>query len=597
MKKRVSDIIFETLVDCGVDTCFAVVGGGAMHLDDALGRCEGLTPYFNHHEQACSIAAEAFARTAGRPAVVCVTSGPGGVNALNGVQGAWVDSIPMVVISGNVRTEISIPPTGLSLRTRGPQEFQILAAAKSMTKYTTSLTDPLAARREIRKAYDIAMHGRRGPVWIDVPLDVQSAFVEEGELHHYEKTLPPLSCSQEDLDEILLALSSAKRPIILAGSGIVSGGARDLFARLASTVDIPIVGESQVADVLGNEHENFFGLSGTSGPRAGNFILQNADLIISLADSLSFRQTGFDQNAFAPHAKIIMVDADDDEPKKPGLRISRHVKADVREFLKSWLKLTVRSITSKDWQAYCQNVRLAFDPFEGAEGHSAKDRVSQYLFWKAYDELAPRDAVVALGNNTAICAKLQVGKRYDEQRVIANYCSGSMGYDLPAAIGACIASGREVICATGDGSIMMNLQELQTIRHYGLPIKVIVFSNDGYGTMRQTCRNFFGGKFIGCDSESGVSFPDFERVAEAFGFQAMRCSSNAQLHDSLRELFESDGRIMLIIDELLIDPLIPKLMSRQDEDGNFISPSLTDLYPFVDESLRDRFTNPFQREQ
>lgn len=589
MKKRVADIIFETLAECGVDTCFAVVGGGAMYLDDALGRNEDISVYFNHHEQACSMAAEGYARLKGSPAAVCVTSGPGGINAMNGVEGAWVDSIPMIVLSGNVRKGISIPESGLKLRSRGPQEFQVVPAAKTMTKYATQLLDPLEARSEILKAFDIAMNGRRGPVWIDVPLDVQCAMVEESELVEFSSPLPVYTATTDDVERLREMLEAAERPCFLAGSGIVGSGSLSEFIEFVETNNIPIVGQTQVADILANTNEKFFGLSGTSGPRAGNFILNNADLIVTLADSLSFRQTGFDQSLFAPNATFVMVDVDDDEVKKPGLNISTYIKSDIKEFFKKWKTEGVSVSASDEWMDYCQRVYAAFDPFEGGAGHSDGERVSQYRFWKEYDRLAPDNAVVALGNNTAICAKLQVGKRTNAQRVIANYASGSMGYDLPAAIGACIASGREVVCATGDGSIMMNLQELQTIRQYNLPVKVVVFSNDGYGTMRQTCKNFFGGKYIGCTEETGVSFPKFEDVAKTFGMKFMRCENNGQIANCLDRFFAEDGSVLLVMDELLVDPLIPKLMSRQDEDGNFVSPSLTDLYPFVDKELRDSF--------
>lgn len=589
MRRRAADILFDILSDCGVDTCFAVTGGGAMHLDNALALSNRITTYFNHHEQACAIAAEGYARTCGKPAIVCVTSGPGAANAINGVIGAYVDSIPMIVVSGQVRTDISVQASGLPLRYRGVQEFDIIASVKNMTKYAVSVRDPRDIRLEAQKAFDLAMHGRRGPVWLEVPLDVQSALVAEGDLSAYKSCLDVLIPSDEDVLGVFKELSTAKRPVVLAGSGIVSGGAREEFSQLAVRLGVPIVGQSQVADVLGNEHENFFGLSGTSGPRTGNYILQNADLIVALADSLSYRQTGFLQEAFAPNAKIIMVDADEYESKKPGLHIDRVIKCDIKEFVKTANRLSCVAACSEEWMRYCSKVRDAFDPFEGEKGHSEEGRVSQYRFWHAYDRIAPDDAVVALGNNTAICAKLQVGKRTDRQRVIANYACGSMGYDLPAAIGACIASGRDTVCATGDGSIMMNLQELQTIKQNSLPIKVVVFSNDGYGTIRMTSDNFFNSLYFGCSAESGVSFPPFEKVADAFGFPFIRCEKNSDVETKLEELLSIEGPAFMLVDELYLDPLVPKLMSRQDAEGHMISPKLEDLYPFVSEELAAEF--------
>ena len=350
-----------------------------------------------------------------------------------------------------------------------------------------------------------------------------------------------------------------------------------------------MVGGSQVADVLGNEHRYFYGLSGNSGPRTGNYILQNSDLIVAFADSLSFRQTGFNQEAFAPHAKIIMVDADEYESQKPGLRVSQTVLSDIKEFIATANRLDCKAESSNEWIAYCDKARSYFDPFEGKRGCSGDDRVSQYWFWQEYDRLAPDDAIVALGNNTAICAKLQVGKRTDAQRVIANYASGSMGYDLPAAMGACIATGREAVCATGDGSIMMNLQELQTIAHNELPVKVIVFSNDGYGTVRRTIDNFFNSNYFGCSADSGISFPDFEKIADAFGFEYMRCKTNSEIDGKLSEFLNSPKRILMVVDELMVDPLVPKLMSKQDADGIMHSPRLEEMYPFVSEEIAEEF--------
>ena len=589
MRRRAADILFETLAELGVDTCFAVTGGGAMHLDNALALNKDIRTLFNHHEQACSMAAEGYARTCGKPAIVCVTSGPGAANVINGVIGAYVDSIPMIVVSGQVRTDISVRTCELPLRYRGVQEFDIVTSVQNMTKYAVSIRDANEVKFEAQKAFDIAMNGRRGPVWLEVPLDVQSALVEEEGIRSYQSDLDELVPNDSEVEMVFEELSMAKRPCILAGSGIVSGAARTEFIDLVNRVEVPIVGQSQVADVLGNEHDNFYGLSGTSGPRTGNFILQNADLIVSLADSLSYRQTGFLQEAFAPHARIIMVDADENEAKKPGLHVDRLVKSDIKEFICIANAMGCTAKCNNEWIDYCNKLRNTFDPFEGMHGHTDDERVSQYRFWKEYDELSADDAVVALGNNTAICAKLQVGKRTDAQRVIANYACGSMGYDLPAAIGACVASGRETVCATGDGSIMMNIQELQTIRHNNLPVKVVVFSNDGYGTIRMTSDNFFKSLYFGCSEESGLSFPPFDKVADTFGFPFVHCRTNGEVKEKLQEFLSIEGPAFLLVDELFVDPLIPKMMSRQDEEGNMISPKLEDLYPFISDDVKDTF--------
>ena len=584
MGKRVADIIMDTLVEYGITDCFAVVGGGAMHLDNALLVCDEIHKYFNHHEQACAMAAEAYARYSGRMAAVCVTSGPGATNTLTGVMGAWQDSLPMIVLSGQVRYEISVPKSGLPLRYRGIQEFEIIPAVKNMTKYAVMLTDPLAVRRELIKAIRIALDGRRGPVWIDVPQDIQNARVEEGELYAAEETPSSVpAVSTADVQGIIDLLRQADRPCILGGSGIISSGSRSLFAELAERMGIPVIGGSWVADNLYTEHPLYYGNSGNVGPRTGNFILQNADVILTLGNSLGFRQTGFNQEAFAPDAKIIMVDADEAESRKPGLRISRFLHGDVREVMSVLLHMDCTVEAPQVWLDYCNMLKNRFTPFEAAEQIAMDERVCSYYFWKIFQQYEEHDSILALGNNTANTAKLQVGVQYAEQRTLTNYTCGSMGYDLPAAIGAAVASGRKVYCITGDGSVMMNLQELQTIVQNDLPVSLVIFSNEGYGAIRQTSKNFFAGAYIGCTPDTGVSFPDFAKVADTFGFAYRKCASNAEVEESVKWLTGSKERVLLEIEQRFDDPVMPRVMSRLDENGKMLTPALQDMYPFLPE--------------
>ena len=584
MKKRVADIIMDTLVEYGVTDCFAVVGGGAMHLDNALLVCEEIHKYFNHHEQACAMAAEAYARYSGRMAAVCVTSGPGATNTLTGVMGAWQDSLPMIVLSGQVRYEISVPKSGLQLRYRGIQEFEIIPAVKNMTKYAVMLTDPLAVKRELVKAIHIAMEGRRGPVWLDVPQDIQNARVEESELYEVEEwkgSVPAVS--REILAEVIDILRGAERPCILAGSGIISSGNRQEFEKLVDKLRVPVIGGSWVADNLYTEHPLYYGNSGNVGPRTGNFILQNADVILTLGNSLGFRQTGFNQEGFAPDAKIIMVDVDAEEGKKPGLKIYKFVHGDLKDVIGTLLKIDCTVEVPETWRSYCDMLKRRFTPFEAVDNIDMNDRVCSYYFWKIFQEYEEQDSILALGNNTANTAKLQIGVKYAQQRALTNYTCGSMGYDMPAAIGAAIASGRKVYCATGDGSIMMNLQELQTIVQNDLPISIVVFANDGYGAIRQTSKNFFDGVYIGCTPDTGVSFPDFAKVAETFGFVYRKCSSNEQVEEAVKWLVSSSKRVLLEIAQRFDDPVMPKVMSRLDENGKMLTPALQDMYPFLPE--------------
>lgn len=583
MKKRVADVIMETLVEQKIEDCFAVVGGGAMHLDNALALNENITKYFNHHEQACAMAAEAYARISGKMAVVCVTSGPGATNAITGVMGAWQDSLPMIVLSGQVRYEISVEKSGLPLRYRGTQEYNIIPAVKHMTKYAVMLKDPLAVRREIIKAIRIALDGRRGPVWIDIPLDVQSAFVEEQDLYSVvDNNINNRKVIPEALIRAYELLKMAKRPCILAGSGIISGNVRTEFEQFVDRYKIPVIGGAWVSDVFYTEHPRYFGLSGNIGPRTGNFILQNADVILTLGNSLSFRQTGFQQGMFAPNAKIIMVDADQYEAQKPGIRLEQFLHLDLKDFFISAENYFLPIEAPIEWMNYCYSLKKRFTPYEAIEKLDLKERVCAYYFWKEFDENASYDTIVALGNNSANSAKLQIGIRKKGQRVITNYTCGSMGYDLPAAIGASIAAKKEVICITGDGSIMMNLQELQTIKHYDIPIKIIIFSNDGYNAFRQTCKNFFDNCLIGCNAETGVSFPNFEKIALTFGFEYKHCHSNEDITEGVEWILNNSGHLLLEIDQRFDDPVTPKVASRLNEDGVFETPVLQDMYPFLD---------------
>lgn len=589
MKKRVADIIMDILVEYGIVDCFAVVGGGAMYLDNALLECKAINKYFNHHEQACAMAAEAYARFSGKAAVVCVTSGPGATNTLTGVMGAWQDSLPMVILSGQVRYEISVPKSGLKLRYRGIQEFNIIDSVKNMTKYAIMLTNPLAVRRELIKAINIAMDGRRGPVWIDIPQDIQNFIIEEEELYKEETYVSYIpECPNEEIKEVIHVLKNARRPVILAGSGVISSGNRKLFEMVINKMGIPVIGGAWVADNFYTNHSLYYGNSGNVGPRTGNFILQNADIILSIGNSLGFRQTGFNLEKFAPSAKIIMVDADKNESLKPGLNIYKFIYSTITDFLGKLLLINdIKIDTNSEWLNYCNMLKKRFTAFEAVSGIDMQDRVCSYYFWSIFEKYEERNSILALGNNTANTAKLQIGVKYREQRTLTNYTCGSMGYDIPAAIGGAVASKRKVYCVTGDGSIMMNIQELQTIVHYNLPISLIVFSNNGYGAIRQTCKNFFNGKYIGCTPGTGVSFPDFHKIADTFGFIYKKCESNCQAEENIKFLTKSKQRVFLEICQKLDDPVTPKLMSRLDENGNMLTPALHDMYPFLDKDELD----------
>lgn len=589
MKKRVADLVMEILCDKGIRDCFAVVGGGAMHLDNALALNKDMNKYFNHHEQACAMAAEAYARLSGNLAVVCITSGPGGTNTLTGVMGAWQDSLPLLILSGQVRYETTIEAAGLSLRYRGVQEFDILNSVKNMTKYAVMVKDPLAIKRELCKAINIAMSGRRGPVWLDIPLDVQSVVVDEEALYKVEdrEGLPKVRI--EELTRLMTRLKQAKRPCILAGNGIRNSHNIEAFRKLVDKLGIPVIGGAIAADAMYRDHKMFYGMSGSIGTRVGNFIVQNADVIVAMGCSMGYKMTGFAQEKFAPRAYIVVVDIDENEIKKPGIKINQWIDSDLGLFLEEALVAMEPIKVDEEWQNYCERLRDRFSPFEPGEKVEKDERVCAYYFWKIYEQYESSDSITILGNNTANSAKLQIGVKQKDQRIIANNNCGAMGADLPEAIGAAVASGKSVVCITGDGSIMMNLQELQTIIHYRLPVKIVVFENNGYGAIRQTSKSFFDDVHIGCTPASGISFPSFQKIAEAFGYPYRLCKTNAEVNASLAWLFAEPEFALLEVSQKLDDPISPKIMSRLVSDGSFMTPALHDMAPFLEEKELAQF--------
>ena len=583
MKKRVSDIIMDSLVEYGIRNCFCVVGGGSMYLDSSLGKKKELVKVFNHHEQACAMAAEAYSKVNGDLACVIVTSGPGATNTLTGVMGAWQDSLPLLVLSGQVRTDLSVEKTGLPLRFRGAQEFDITNSIKNMTKYCKRVTDPFSIKAELRKAIQIATTGRRGPVWLDIPLDIQMIEIEIESLYEDSKNYSFVSdFDYDDVDYLQKKLSAAKRPVILVGNGVGNSGIIQEFRILADTLNVPVIAAAQASDVMYRENSNYYGIAGIIGWRSGNFVLQNADLILAIGTSLGFKTTGYAQEKFAPNAEIIMIDADENEHKKPGIKVDKFFHADVRDVIQLWLKKVEPISIERSWRNYCNSVKSRFDVYEAVTHVDKDDRVSSYYFWKIYDRLASEDNVSILGNNTGISSRVQIGTLKQKQRTMTNDNCGSMGYDIPASIGAAMATGKEIICVTGDGSIMMNLQELQTIKHYDLPIKIVIFANDGYNALRQTWKNFFNNEYAGCDKDTGVSFPRFEAIAKAFDFQYKHCKTNLDIEESLEWLFSCKNQAILEVDQKYDDPVTPKIMSRIDENGNFVTPELHDMYPFLE---------------
>ena len=584
---KLSDYVAKRLVEHGVKHVFMISGGGAMHLNDSIGKCSGLQYFCNHHEQASAIGAEGYARVSDKLGVVIVTSGPGGTNTLTGVAGQWLDSIPALYISGQVKfktTIASCPEAGL--RQLGDQEINIVEIVKPVTKSAQILTDPYQVKYALDKAIYAATTGRPGPVWLDIPLDIQAALIDETKLASYEPVaqVPFKSGLKIRVAETAEMLRRAKRPVLIAGHGIRIAGAQELFEKLANTLKIPVLATFAGFDLVPNDLPWFAGRIGTVGTRGGNFSLQNADLVLSLGSRNNIRQVSYDWANYARKAKKIIVDIDPAELIKPTVKPDLSVQADVKDFMAGLLEEVSRSGIGdlSGWLAWCRE-RSAKYPVVLEEYKKLKTKVNPYHFVETLTGLLSPDTSVVAGNGSACVCLFQAGMVKRGQRIFWNSGCASMGYDLPAALGACFGSGkREVVCLAGDGSIMMNLQELATVAHYRLPVKIFVLNNEGYVSIKQTQENFFEGRYVACDSRSGVGFPDFIKVGKAFGL-------HTEIIDSVADMNEKISRVLAVKGPALCDvrlpadyKFMPKLSSEKKPDGSMVSKPLEDMWPFLD---------------
>lgn len=593
MKIKVAQYIADFLTDHGITDCFMVTGGGAMHLDDALGHKEGLHCVFNHHEQACSIAAEGYTRLTGRLAAVCVTSGPGGTNAITGVMGGWLDSIPMFILSGQVKRETTIwSCPELGLRQLGDQEFDIIHSVSNMTKYAVMLTNPAETAYHLEKALYLALNGRGGPVWIDVPLDVQGAMIETDDLIHFdpatEKPWQVPELKPEIAATVLEKIRQAKAPLILAGTGIRLGQAEEELLSVLKKLQIPVVTAWNANDTVAYDSPYFAGMPGTVGTRPGNFAIQNCDLLISLGCRMNIRMIGYNHFDFAKNAYKIVVDIDPRELIKPTIQPDMPVNADVKDFLQTILQ---QEYTPQDhhaaWLKWCRDLVSKYPAALDSYHTDSDTQINPYIFTDIlFDHLRNDDRIIC-GNGSACVITFQAGKIKQGQRMFTNSGCAAMGYGFPAAIGAAIAdNSSRTICIDGDGSVMMNIQELATVAYNKLNIKLILLNNNGYHSIRQTQRNLFQPPFIGIDSNSGICFPDFKKLADAFGITYHLLENENDCQKMLDTILDEDGPCIC---EVIVDPeqnFSPKSSSKVLPDGRIVSPSLDDMAPFLD---RDEF--------
>lgn len=585
---RVADYIFKYLADYGVKHVFLITGGGAMHLNDALRKEKRIKYICTHHEQAAAIAAEGYVRTSWNLAVVSVTSGPGGTNAMTGVLGQWLDSVPVLYLSGQVKFETTIASCpDIHLRQLGDQEINIVDIVKPVTKYAKMITDPKTIKAELEKAIHIAFSGRPGPVWLDIPLNVQGALIEENDLEGGNVIDEPITAEDKTISAVIEELQKAKRPLIIAGHGIRISKAQKEFLELVGSLEIPVVTTFNGFDLIASEADNFVGRIGTLGSRAGNFALQNADLVLCLGTRNNIRQVSYNWPSFANRAKKIIVDVDEGELRKKTIKGDILVHSDAKIFITKLLeKLPKDFKVDKMWLEWCQARKKQYPVVLEEYKKPSEQFVHPYHFMEELTNALDDNAIVVAGNGTACVGLFHAGIVKSGQRMFWNSGCAAMGYDLPASIGAALAGNRDVICIAGDGSIQMNLQELQTVKYYNLPVKIFILNNHGYHSIKMTQTSFFNGELMGCNEDCGVSFPDNAKLADLYGLKYFRIDSTTKMKQVIKDVLSHHGAVLCEV--ILNDDYVfaPRLSSKKEPDGRIISSPLEDLSPLLP---RDEF--------
>ena len=578
---KLSDYVIDYLVGRGINEIFLVSGGGIMHLVDSVGRHPRMRYVCNYHEQASAIAAEACARVKNQIAVCLVTTGPGATNALSGIAGAWFDSIPVLVLSGQVRTALIADYQ--KLRQLGPQEVNIIPMAQTVTKYAASVRDPRTIRAELDRAFFAATADRPGPVWLELPLDIQSAMIDESQLSSPERN-SAAPRNPEHLRERARAavamLQAAKRPVLILGNGLRLAACEEELSRFLEAIRIPILLTIGGMDLVAEDHPCHMGAFGPVGRRAANFALQNSDLILSIGASLSIASVGF--SGFAPKAKKIAVNIDEGDLTRENVRVDLGIHADVREFLPTVLEVLGGRLIegSRKWMDVCADWKRRY-PAVAPEAYAGAGFVNSYAFAEILSECLGEGTVVVTGNSLDACAIYQAFRVKPGQRVLLPTNYGAMGWDLPAAVGACVARDGPVVLVTGDGSLQFNVQELQTARQNDLPLKIFVFNNDGYESIRTTQETYFEGRHVGSSRASGVGNPDFETLAAAYRLGYRRIDNPGGMKAGISEFLALDGPALC---ELILSPTqgrSPRVTSFRREDGTLESRPLEDMFPFL----------------
>ena len=580
---RVADYVAQFLEKRGIKHVFTVTGGGAMFLNDGLAKTTAIKGIFNHHEQACAMAAVGYSKVNNEIAVVMPTTGCGGTNTVTGVLDAWQDSVKVVFISGNVNKKETTYCTDIPLRKFGVQEANIVEIVKSITKYATMVTDANSIAYELEKAFDICESGRPGPVWLDIPLDIQGTFIDENNLEHYI----PESKQSEILDYSVFEqyLKEAKRPIVIAGYGIHLANAKDEFIKFIEKYNLPVAFTYLTIDLLPSDHPLYVGRLGTKGDRAGNFSVQNSDLVISLGSSLSISVTGFRYETFAREAKKFVVDIDINEHKKPTIKVDYVLQADVKDFL-SGCKLNYKA--DQWWVDKCISWRNKW-PVMIEDYKDTTNGINIYYFLSELSKRNKSDAITISDAGSAYYTTSQSLKIRNKQRYITSGAQADMGFTLPASIGVAVASNnKNIIGITGDGSFQMNIQELQTIVNFNLPIKIFVLNNGGYLSIRNTMDKFFESRYYGTDAGSGLSLPEVSKIGLAYGIPCYILRTAKDLEEKLDEILNIEGPVLVDVVCPFKQDMAPISSAKQNEEGKIVSQPLENMAPFLS---KEEFNN------
>ena len=583
---KLSDYIVKFLEDYGTKDIFMISGGLAMHLNDSFGKSKKIKYYCNFHEQASAIVAEGYSKVTGKLGVCVVTAGPGASNTITGVVSQWQDSVHALYISGQVRTEISAD--GTNLRQLGEQELNIIPIVSSITKYAVSIKDPNTVRYHLEKAIYLATSGRPGPVWIEVPLDIQAAKIDEKKLKKFNRpnldTLKNKSLLKKSVLETLKLLEKSKRPVILAGSGIRIAGAYKEFLKVIDLLGIPVLTASCANDLVYTDHKLYFGNPGLIGDRAANFVIQNSDLVLGIGSRFNLKTISFNYKAFAREAKIIVVDIDKEELNKKTIKPNLKIEADAKDFIQ---ELIIQAKNQKRpkfdwWLSRCREWVKKFPKLLDEYKKDGNKYVNPYFFMHTLSKFfKEKDIVISCNGITALTTFLMTDLRKD-QRLIANIGCGGLGYDLPAAIGACIGNDKKPVTLTvGDGSIQFNIQELQTIVTYKLPIKIFVYDNKGYLSIKNTQKGFFKGNFVASDNQTGVVCPDMAKIAKAYGIPTIKINNHNDLKSKIEKVYDIEGPVICILNMAEFTEIIPKTGSVALPGGRMISRPMEDMYPYL----------------